>query len=296
MKTRYNEVFGPQLWCSGGLTPTANPPVLEDLAHFQCDWILAYYLIQVLVMSEINTLVYFDIEATGLKSSGKPRICEISLVAVNTEDVLNLVVTNKEDNQFCEVSFLPRIVNKLTLCVYPMAVVVPLVSDLTGLDNYNLSGQSTFNKNTSDLINNFLSCLPAPVCLIAHNGNAYDFPLLKAELEKLGTKLDAEILCADSYRGIKEIFNKKEETKNENLKEIADNYNAQSDADVARELLKSGMFDTDLLEGQTVTLDENESTPRHQKKCISLIKNQENIQKYFMLNIQKSERDFIFQT
>ena len=272
MKTRYNEVFGPQLWCSGGLTPTANPPVLEDLAHFQCDWILAYYLIQVLVMSEINTLVYFDIEATGLKSSGKPRICEISLVAVNTEDVLNLGVTNKEDNPFCEVSFLPRIVNKLTLCVYPMAVVVPLVSDLTGLDNYNLSGQSTFNKNTSDLINNFLSCLPAPVCLIAHNGNAYDFPLLKAELEKLGTKLDAEILCADSYRGIKEIFSKKEETKNENLKEIADNYNAQSDADVARELLKSGMFDTDLLEGQTVTLDENESTPRHQKKCISLIK------------------------
>ena len=153
-----------------------------------------------------------------------------------------------------------------------MAFVVPLVSDLTGLDNYNLSGQSTFNKNTSDLINNFLSCLPAPVCLIAHNGNAYDFPLLKAELEKLGTKLDAEILCADSYRGIKEIFSKKEETKNENLKEIADDYNAQSDAYVAREFLKSGMFNTDLLEGQTVTLDENESTPRHQKKCISLIK------------------------
>ena len=64
-------------------------------------------------MSEINTLVYFDIKATG-----KPRICEISLVAVNTQDVLNLGVTNKEDNPFCEVSFLPRIVNKLTfVCI-----------------------------------------------------------------------------------------------------------------------------------------------------------------------------------
>ena len=272
MKTRYNEVFGPQLWCSGGLTPTANPPVFEDLAHFQCDWILAYYLIQVLVMSEINTLVYFDIEATGLKSSGKPRICEISLVAVNTQDVLNLGVTNKKDNQFCEVTFSPRIVNKLTLCVYPMAIIVPLVSDLTGLDNYNLSGQSTFTKNTSDLINNFLACLPAPVCLIAHNGNAYDFPLLKAELEKLGTNLDAEILCADSYRAIKEIFSKKEENKNEILKETEDKYNAQSDVDAARELMQSGMFETDLLEGQTVTLNENESTPRNQKKCRSLIK------------------------
>ncbi len=134
---------------------------------------------------------------------------------MNTQNVLNLGVTRKEGNQFCEVSFLPRIVNKLTLCVYPMAVVFPLVSDLTGLDNYNLSGQSTFNKNTSELINNFLSSLPAPVCLIAHNGNAYDFPLLKAELEKLGTNLNAEILCdcADSYRGIKEILSQKKEPK-----------------------------------------------------------------------------------
>ena len=272
MKTRYNGVFCPQLLCSGGLTPTANPPVLENPAYFLFDWIIGFSAIEVLVMSEINTLVYFDIEATGLKSSGKPRICEISLVAVNTQDVLNLGVTRKEDNQFCEVSFLPRIVNKLTLCVYPMAVVIPLVSDLTGLDNYNLSGQSTFNKNTSELINNFLSSLPAPVCLIAHNGNAYDFPLLKAELEKLGTNLNAEILCADSYRGIKEIFSQKEETKNETLKETSDKYNAHSDIDAARELLKSGMFETALLEGQTVALDKNESTPRNQKKCISLIK------------------------
>ena len=68
--------------------------------------------------------------------------------------------------------------------VYPMAIIVPLVSNLTGLENYNLSGQSNFNKTTGDLINHFLSCLPSPVCLVAHNGNAYDFPLLKEELEK----------------------------------------------------------------------------------------------------------------
>ena len=33
-------------------------------------------------MSEIKTLVYFDLEATGLKNSGRPRITEISFVAV----------------------------------------------------------------------------------------------------------------------------------------------------------------------------------------------------------------------
>ena len=41
-------------------------------------------------MSEIKTLVYFDIEATGLKNSGRPRITELSLVAVSTQDVLDL--------------------------------------------------------------------------------------------------------------------------------------------------------------------------------------------------------------
>ena len=39
-------------------------------------------------MPEIKTYVYFDLEATGLKNSGKPRITELSLVAVNQQDVL----------------------------------------------------------------------------------------------------------------------------------------------------------------------------------------------------------------
>ena len=83
-------------------------------------------------MSEVKTLVYFDLEATGLISSGRPRICEISFVAVNIEDVLQLGLRLNEDSKLCETSVLPRIVNKLTLCVYPMAIIVPLVSDLTG--------------------------------------------------------------------------------------------------------------------------------------------------------------------
>ena len=39
-------------------------------------------------MPEIKTFVYFDLEATGLKNAGKPRITELSLVAVNQQDVL----------------------------------------------------------------------------------------------------------------------------------------------------------------------------------------------------------------
>ena len=46
---------------------------------------------------------------------------------------------------------------------------------------------------------------------MAHNGNQYDFPLLKAELKKVGVTLPRGTLCADSYLGMKEIFRKREE-------------------------------------------------------------------------------------
>ena len=163
-------------------------------------------------MKGIKTLVYFDIEATGLKSSGRPRITEISLVAVNMDDTLRLSLEIKQNLEGTHVqleSLQPRIVNKLTLCVYPMATIVPHVSDITGLDNYMLNGQSKFDKSTGNLLNSFLSHLPSPVCLVAHNGDCYDFPLLKSEMEKVNTPLDPLILCVDSYIGIKNIFKKK---------------------------------------------------------------------------------------
>ena len=111
-------------------------------------------------MIDVRTIVFFDLKATGLKSLGMPRICELSFVGVNIQDVPQLASKINEDENFCENSFVPRVINKLTLCIYPMAIVVPLVSDLTGLDNYNLSGQSNFNKTTVDLINTFCHLFP----------------------------------------------------------------------------------------------------------------------------------------
>ena len=51
-----------------------------------------------------------------------------------------------------------------------------------------------------------LPFLPSPVCLVAHNGNYYDFPFLKAEMDNTGTQLQSDILCIESYVGIREIF------------------------------------------------------------------------------------------
>ena len=54
-------------------------------------------------------------------------------------------------------NILPRIMNKLTVCVYPMAIMRPEVSEITGLGNYNLSGQSTFDIKTGEFPCSFIS-------------------------------------------------------------------------------------------------------------------------------------------
>ena len=160
-------------------------------------------------MSQIRTLVYFDLEATGLRCSGRPRITELSFVAVNTEDVLDMhsrIFSNCQENRTKIESIVPRIVNKLTVCVYPLAIIRPEVTDITGLDNYNLSGQASFSMETGELLNSFLAILPKPLCLVAHNGNQFDFPLLKAELDKAGSNLPVGTLCVDSYTAMKQIL------------------------------------------------------------------------------------------
>ena len=164
-------------------------------------------------MKKVKTHVYLDLEATGLQNSGRPRITEISLIAISSEEIVKLnskIVKlepnkNKENYSFQTEGLLPRVMNKITLCVYPMATIMPQVSDITGLDNYNLSDQARFDANTSNLLNSFLTRLPAPVCLVAHNGNLYDFPLLKAEMKKAGVQLVPELLCADSLTGMKTV-------------------------------------------------------------------------------------------
>jgi DNA polymerase III epsilon subunit-like protein len=87
-----------------------------------------------------------------------------------------------------------------------MATIMPEVSRLTRLDNYNLKDQFRFDKRTRHLLKSFLSRLPFPVGLVAHNGNLYDFPLLQAELVKTGVEIGSDIFSVDSYVGLKEIF------------------------------------------------------------------------------------------
>ena len=76
-----------------------------------------------------------------------------------------------------------------------MATIIPENTKITGLDNYNLTDQTRFDTSTGFLISN------TPIFLVAHNGNAYDFPLANAEMEKASIQFGSEIYCSDTSGG-----------------------------------------------------------------------------------------------
>ena len=132
---------------------------------------------------------------------------------------------------------------------------------------------------TGELLNAFLTHLTFHLCLVAHNGNKYDFPLLKAELEKVGIMLPCNTLCADSYLGIKEIISKKEETTYLETEKIIDN---QTDDRIA-EISETPNL-TQILDAENGVIEkENSKTPR---KSFSLEHNMNapNVHRKFKLN------------
>ena len=147
-------------------------------------------------------------------------------------------------------------VSKLTVCVYPMATVMPGVTAITGLDNYNLADQPVFDAATVRLLNTFLARLPAPACLVAHNGDRYDFPLLRAEVARAGAGLQPGLLCADSWVAAREILQQREAAR----KEAA----VKEEMLSVTKLVEAGEFDDDFtiedFNYSNVTTDTDESS------------------------------------
>ena len=67
-----------------------------------------------------------------------------------------------------------------------------------GLYNDSLDHQKDFDDDLVDLMTSFLRRLDPPVCLLAHNGNRFDFRLLRAELARISKALPDVVLCADT--------------------------------------------------------------------------------------------------
>ena len=65
------------------------------------------------------------------------------------------------------------------------------------------------NDGLANMMLLFLQRHEAPICLVAHNGNKFDFPLLRSELACVQKALPEEILCVDSlllYRDIDDVI------------------------------------------------------------------------------------------
>ena len=94
------------------------------------------------------------------------------------------------------------------LCLFIKRVPSPSTVLITGLSNDLLENQSRFKPESVNLLKLFLENLPQPICLVAHNGLNYDYPLLKAELVNTGLQnLIDNVYIIDSLTALKHIFN-----------------------------------------------------------------------------------------
>lgn len=137
----------------------------------------------------IQTYVFFDLETTGLPQwNCLPNITEISMVAVSRRDLLSHTNTNT----------LPRVLHKLLLPINPTIKISKGATKISGLSNEILGNVSPFNSHVYSVINYFLHNLTKPVCLLAHNGNRFDYPVLLKELKSINEVLSNDILTIDT--------------------------------------------------------------------------------------------------
>lgn len=74
------------------------------------------------------------------------------------------------------------------------------------MDNELLENTKPFTLNTFELLLHYFEQETGPICLISHNGNRFDYPILNYELKCLEKQFPDEILCVDSLPAFRTIF------------------------------------------------------------------------------------------
>lgn len=183
--------------------------------------------------SKIKTFAFFDTETTGLPDLEyfKTKITELSIVAFSVDHFMDPRLK------------LPRVQHKLTMCFNPWKRIDLKASEITGLTNDLLEHEKKFDKNAMNVLESFLFHLQQPVCLIAHNGINFDFPLLKKQYDQLKGSFPFTIKCCDSLQIFKKIHEQTE------LKEklLRESYSLQQWADVKEDgLLINAVIEAEL--------------------------------------------------
>lgn len=79
------------------------------------------------------------------------------------------------------------------------------------MDNFLLENQTNFRSDTVMLINQFLETQEKPICLVAHNGKRFDFPILRTEIHRTGEQFLDDVLCVDSLEAFRDLHKQREE-------------------------------------------------------------------------------------
>ena len=144
----------------------------------------------------METYVFFDLETTALHNA---KITEICLSAVNVSSLLDT-----------EPGLMPRIQDKMLMVVDPDAPIEPDASQISGLSNDLITNsvKPTFDTNTAWAIAQFLNQQSGNICLVAHNGNRFDFPLLKKALSRYYKLFDfpRNLFSSDSLRAMRAFY------------------------------------------------------------------------------------------
>ncbi|KAI9585110.1 hypothetical protein GQX74_000957 [Glossina fuscipes] len=176
--------------------------------------------------SKIATFAVIDLETNSLPDLqfNKCSITELCIFAFSSkfeakQTERQTTSVGKGNNWLSQKSIpeLPRVLHKLTLMVNPRRKIWPETENITGLNNWMLEPEQPFDENTADLLISFLQRLQQPVCLVAHNGLGFDFPVLRYVMKNLDLVLFSNLgnqMNAD-------VENVSEDTKRENDDEIS---------------------------------------------------------------------------
>ena len=111
-----------------------------------------------------KTFMFLDFETTGLVD---PEVTEVCVLAID---------------RTCPT----RVRDKFVCCCDSSKQIEESVASLTGLTNEMIVGRRKF-VDCMDALTMFIQLLPPPVCMMAHNGSAFDFRLLHSAAEKHGS-------------------------------------------------------------------------------------------------------------
>ncbi|XP_023305487.2 uncharacterized protein LOC111687289 [Lucilia cuprina] len=233
---------------------------------------------------DIKTFVVLDLETNGLPSEqfNTCAITELSVYAfsvkcltdkdtVNAKEVLKDLTPEDGVKGFeLQPPELPRVLNKLTLMINPMRMINPIAERTTGLSNDMLEHESPFDLRTAECFNLFLERLEKPICMVAHNGWTFDYPVIRYVYDKINKSLPASIFCVDSFKAFRELDEKHDKIKETILsiletepKEIVDN---EAISNTELEVL-NGITSDPLEENSQINWQrDNETTPQRKKK------------------------------